>query len=144
MNHRYHKKLHSFTDQIERTLIAIILLLFGGSLVNGILANVTWQIVLFAMMCILIIRPLCAFAALFKTDLHMKEKMVISFFGIKGIGSFFYLSFALNEAEFSSGAVLWTIVALTVLFSLFFHGITATGIMKKINRQFTRYQESGE
>lgn len=140
MNHAYHKKLHSFTDQIERTLIAIVLLLFGGSLVNGILANISWPIVFFSIASILIIRPVCAFVALIKTGLHWKEKLVISFFGIKGIGSFFYLSFALKQTEFSAGPDLWTIVALTVLFSLFLHGITATGIMKKVNRQFTRFE----
>jgi NhaP-type Na+/H+ or K+/H+ antiporter len=34
MHHKYHKKLHSFTDQIEKILVAIVLILLGGAAVS--------------------------------------------------------------------------------------------------------------
>jgi sodium/hydrogen antiporter len=130
--HKFHKKLHEFTDQIERIFLAIVLILFGGILVSGILNNLTWKMALFGVGFIFIIRPLTAFIALTGVNLHYKEKGVISFFGIRGIGSFFYLSFALNQTWFNHGKELWALVSFIVLISIITHGFTAAFSLKKL------------
>ena len=137
-DHDYHRKLHSFTDQIERILLAIVLILFGGALVHGLIQNISWTFVLFALLCIFIIRPITAWLSLFSVDLHSKEKLAISFFGIKGIGSFFYLAFALQEISFEEEKLLWSVVSSVVLFSIVIHGATATYTMKRLGDQFHR------
>jgi NhaP-type Na+/H+ or K+/H+ antiporter len=136
LHHKYHRQLHSFTDQIERILIALILILFGGSLVSGILNSLTWQMAVFAILFVLAIRPLTSLISMIGTKLHLKEKMAISFFGIKGMGSFFYLSFALNEAFFQFKQELWSVVAFVVLLSIIIHGLTATRVMKNLETEF--------
>jgi sodium/hydrogen antiporter len=136
LHHDYHRKMHSFTDQIERIFLAIVLILFGGMLVHGIVENITWSIILFSFLCIFIIRPLATWVSLFATGLHIKEKIAISFFGIKGIGSFFYLAYALHHATFSEDRLLWTIVSSVILFSIIIHGTTATYSMKKLGKKF--------
>ena len=98
MHHKYHKKLHAFSEQIEKILVAVVLILFGGSIAYGVLSILDWQFVLFGLASIFIIRPLCAYFSVIRSDLQKKEKFMISFFGIKGVGSLFYLSFALHEA----------------------------------------------
>ena len=125
MGHKYHKKLHSFSDQIERILVAIVLILFGGSIAYGIFAVLDWQVVMFAAVSILLLRPLCAYLSVMRTNLKFKEKAMISFFGIKGVGSLFYLSFALKQADFEGESRLWAAVAFIVLCSILIHGFTA-------------------
>ena len=132
MDHEYHLKLHEFTDQIERIFVAIVLILFGGSIADGILSRLTWKLVGFAAVAILLIRPVSAYFSLFGTRLDRREKVVISFFGIKGVGSLFYLSFALNEAKFENTPELWALVSLIILCSILIHGITATKAIQKI------------
>lgn len=136
INHHYHTKLHEFTDQIERALVAIVLVLFGGSLVMGILNNLTWQMALFAAVFVFMIRPVTGLIGLVGTSLHRKEKLAISFFGIKGIGSFFYLAFALNEVHFVHQKELWSIGAFVVLLSILVHGLTATPVMQRLEERF--------
>jgi sodium/hydrogen antiporter len=133
----YHIDLHSFTDQIERMLMAIVLILFGGTLYHYIFSEITPTTIAFAVLMVFIIRPVTAFVSLYKTNLHSKEKAVISFYGIKGIGSFFYLSFALLKADFVFRDELWVTVSMVVLLSIFIHGISATAIMEGIERQFS-------
>lgn len=135
MTHRFHKNLHEFTDQIEKILVAIVLLLFGGSIVNGILQYLTVEMALFGLAFLFIIRPLTSLIALIGTRLHIKEKMAISFFGIRGIGSFFYLAFALSTTYFSYAKELWSLVSFIVLISIIIHGITASPVMKKIESE---------
>jgi NhaP-type Na+/H+ or K+/H+ antiporter len=136
LHHKYHRKLHSFTDQVERTLVAIVLILFGGSLVAGILNHLTWPMAIFSVAFVLIIRPLTAMIGLIRTRLHIKEKMAISFFGIKGMGSFFYLAFALSQVHFSHKEALWSVVSFVVLLSIIVHGLTATKIMTRLDKEF--------
>jgi sodium/hydrogen antiporter len=144
LHHQYHRKLHSFTDQIERILLAIVLILFGGGLVKGLLDDLSWTIVLFSIVCVLIIRPLTALTALPKSALHQKEKLAISFYGIKGIGSFYYLSFAGAQMYFGTMPVLWTVVSFVVLLSIIIHGTTASFVMQRLGDQFAVQEEDNK
>ena len=141
MEHEYHGNLHAFTDQIERILVAVMLILFGGSLVTGLLNMLTWKMALFGLACIFLIRPAAGMAALRGATLHAKEKLAISFFGIKGIGSFFYLAFALQQASFRDEKELWSVVGFCVLVSITVHGVTAPYSIDKLRKQFEKQVE---
>jgi NhaP-type Na+/H+ or K+/H+ antiporter len=138
LHHKLHRKVHEFTDQVERILIAIVLILFGGSLISGILNDLTWPMTIFGLVFVLIIRPLSGLIGLTGTRLHIKEKFAISFFGIRGIGSFFYLAFALSETRFNYASELWSLVSFIILLSLGVHGLTATSVMKMMEKRFTQ------
>lgn len=133
--HDYHEDLHSFTDQAERLLVAVILILFGGSIAMGILEPLTLKMALFTVLFVFIIRPIAAYASIFNLKIHIKEKFAISFFGIRGIGSIFYLAFAFREIPFIHEKELWAIIAFTILLSVLIHGITATSAMKHLEEK---------
>jgi NhaP-type Na+/H+ or K+/H+ antiporter len=137
-NHKFHKRLHEFTDQMERILIAVVLLLFGGSLVSGILGALTWELVGFALVFVLLIRPATSLLGMIATRLKPKEKWVIAFFGIRGMGSFFYLAFALQEERFVEQEALWSVVAFVVLLSIVVHGLSAGPVMEQVDIEFSQ------
>ncbi|MCE7055258.1 cation:proton antiporter [Algoriphagus sp. AGSA1] len=124
--HEYHNSLHSFTDQIEQMFIAVLLLLLGGAVALGILEPLNWKMVVFALLFILLIRPVFAYISLTGSTLKPRQKLVSSFFGIRGMGSLFYLSFGLNEIAFDSEDELWAIVTFCIGCSILIHGLTAT------------------
>lgn len=134
IDHKYHRTLHDFTDQVERVLIAIVLILFGGSLVSGVLQVLDWKMVVFAIGFVLVIRPLASILGLIGTRVGWKERGALSFFGIRGMGSFYYLSFALNEQYFSVGEELWAIGSFVVLLSIIVHGITAAPVLERLEQ----------
>ena len=136
-NNEFHKDLHDFSDQIERILVAIVLLVFGGSLVRGILDSLTWQMAMVGVMFIFLIRPFSGMIGLFNTELHLKERLGISFYGIRGLGSFYYLSFALTQKDFLYSNELWSLVSFIVLLSVIVHGLTATTVMKHLESRFS-------
>ncbi len=133
--HSYHVALHDFTDQIERLLMVVLLLLLGGSIVNGILDHLTWHGAIFSLIFLFVIRPLGSMLAMVGEKVHWKEKITISFFGIKGIGSFFYLSFGLHHAYFEDAPELWSIIGFTILISIIIHGISASPVMRYLDLQ---------
>lgn len=128
--HDYHDELHLFTDQVEKLLVAILLILFGGSLVSGILDSLSWKMALFVLLFLLIIRPVAGYLSLYKLDIDRRQKLAISFLGIRGIGSVFYLAFAFHQIDYGNEAALWSIVSFTILCSIVLHGLTANMIMK--------------
>ncbi|HVK96869.1 MAG TPA: sodium:proton antiporter [Flavisolibacter sp.] len=138
INHKYHKKLHDFTDQVERVLVAIVLILFGGSLVSGILSKLSVSMAVFAVGFVLLIRPITSFIGLIKADLHYKEKLAVGFFGIRGMGSFYYLAFALHEGFFALNEELWALGSFVVLLSIILHGLTATPALKRLEVELAK------
>ena len=59
---------------------------------------------------------------------------MIAFFGIRGLGSFYYLAFALGQAKFDRPEILWVTVCLVVLVSIVVHGIAVTPAMRLLDR----------
>ena len=130
--------MHSFTNQIERLFTSILMILFGGAIATGVLAQITWEMFLFALAFLLVIRPVSAYLSLAGSHLQKKEKLAISFFGIREMGSLFYLAFAFGEATFASEDELWSIVTLTIALSITIHGLAATTSMRYLKRKLPR------
>jgi NhaP-type Na+/H+ or K+/H+ antiporter len=86
--HSYHEKLHDFSEQSERLLTMVLLVLFGGALTGGgLLSAVSWPVVILAVLAVFVVRPLSGWIGLAGLPMARGEKAVISFFGIRGIGT---------------------------------------------------------
>lgn len=120
--HEFHQEMHKFIDQVEKILLAIVLFLLGGYTVTHMFMHLSWNTVLLVMLFIFIIRPVFGRIALFNSDMTPKEKMVVSFMGMRGVGSLFYLAFALHEATFAYPGQLWATTGFLVLTSVIVHG----------------------
>ncbi|MFD3539156.1 cation:proton antiporter [Streptomyces sp. NPDC058662] len=132
--HRYHRVMHAFTDQIERLLTAVVLFLVGGFIADGGLEALTWPGAALGLLLFVVIRPLVGWAVQIRGRAVGWERAVIAVFGIRGIGSFFYLAYALGAAEFAAPAEeLWAVVTFTVLLSVLLHGITATPVTARLD-----------
>jgi NhaP-type Na+/H+ or K+/H+ antiporter len=57
---------------------------------------------------------------------------VIAFFGIRGLGSFYYLAYALGQADFGEPQILWVTVCCVVLVSIVTHGMIVTPAMRHL------------
>jgi NhaP-type Na+/H+ or K+/H+ antiporter len=132
--HDYHQVLHNFAEQTERLLTVLLLLLLGGAVVGGLLAPLTWPAALVGLALILLIRPLIGWLSLRGAPGHAAEHWVIGSFGIRGIGSFFYLAYAMTHAEFPDADLLWATVGFVVIVSVVLHGILATPVMQLLDR----------
>jgi sodium/hydrogen antiporter len=129
----YHTEMHDFVHQIEHILMVVLLMVFGGSLVSGLLDHLTWNGALIGLAFLFILRPAAALIGLVGVKVPMHEKIAISFFGIRGIGSFFYLSFALDKVDFADANELWSIVGFIVMVSIILHGVTAARVMRYLD-----------
>jgi len=132
--HEFNRQMHDITEQVERLAMMVLLLLFGGALVSGLMRPLQWVDVAAAVAILLIIRPLGGMIALAGFKASTSEKMTLAFFGIRGVGSFYYLAYGLNHMELAGGERLWAIVGLVALLSILLHGLTVTPVMRRLDR----------
>ena len=134
-DHDYHQTLHDFAEQTEQLLMIALVVLLGGAVASGILSPLTWQAAVVGLVVLFVVRPVTAWIGLSGTTTPKAERAAIAFFGIRGIGSLYYLAYALEHATFADAEELWALVAFTVVVSVLVHGTTATLVTRRLDER---------
>lgn len=133
-DHKFQRDMHDVTEQIERLAMMVLLLLFGGALVSGLLSAVTWVDAVVALIILLIVRPVTGMIGLIGYRADLGEKITLAFFGIRGVGSIYYLAYGLNHVDVAGADRLWGLVGLVITLSILLHGLTVTPVMRTLDR----------
>ncbi|PUA80153.1 cation:proton antiporter [Nocardioides currus] len=139
-SHDYHAAMHEVAERLERLLTLFVLLVLGIAVTRGLLEALDWRGVLVGVGLVLVVRPLAGVVALRAWRRHQEpgemrrsEKLVVAFFGIRGVGSVFYLAYAAGEAPELGQDWLWSTLGFTVILSVLVHGALATPVMARID-----------
>ncbi len=117
-----------FNEQLERIGEVAVVLLVGGMLATG---RIYWEGLWLVPLLFLVIRPLAVMAGLLGSHTSGQQRGLIAWFGIRGIGSIYYLMFALQHGVGGSLAEeLVSIVLTVVAISIIVHGVSVTPLMK--------------
>lgn len=134
--HSYHHDMHEVIERLERLLTLVVLLFLGMALTNGLLSNLDGKGVALSLALLLVIRPVAGLASFIGhrrqrgvQGFDQRERVVAALFGVRGIGSLFYLAYAATHADFPEVRWLWSVVAFTVVVSVYLHGFTAPWAM---------------
>jgi sodium/hydrogen antiporter len=131
--HEFNTRMHDFADETERLMMMAMLVFFGGVLVSGeLLYDVGLRDAIFVALVLFLVRPVTASLSLVGVDRPMLERNIVAFFGIRGLGSIFYLAYALNHGEFADADELWRLLSLVIATSILIHGVTVTPLMRKL------------
>ena len=119
-----------FIEQIEKLLEVGTIVLLGTILTINPVFDYLGQGLLIAAFLIFIIRPLGAAISLLGSKVSPINRAFIGWFGIRGVGSLYYLNYAVGKEIGSSIAeqITW-ISIITVVFSILLHGISSTPLM---------------
>ncbi|MCX9147039.1 cation:proton antiporter [Erythrobacter sp. WG] len=130
--HHFHSALHLFNLAIEHALTAVLLLMVGAAL-GTYLPLVEWRHVVIAASLIFVVRPITGWISLAGTALDVRERLVTAAFGVRGIGSVYYLAFAAGSAAaMPSVGELWVVVLVTIAMSAVVHGLTSGTALQRI------------
>lgn len=141
--HDFHEQLHDFAEQIERLLMMVFLLFLGSIVATGtILAALDWRAVAVAVITLAVVRPLSGWLCLLGTGFPAGEKLVISVFGIRGLGTIYYLAYATGQAAFDDANIVWATGLLIVLISIVVHGIAVTPTMNWVDAKHPKNQNA--
>jgi NhaP-type Na+/H+ or K+/H+ antiporter len=119
-------EVFSFGDTVERILEVILVVLVGVTLA------VHWNLqgVLLGLALMVLVRPPATLLCLIGTPISPLQRGLIGWFGIRGIGSIYYLAYALNHGF--GGEYAYELADLTVsavATSIVLHGLTSQPLM---------------
>lgn len=129
---KYMDSLHSFTEEIERIFVAFMFIFVGIYVCATIDELLDVMIIITALIVLLVIRPVSGWIALYRTDLTSFEKFALSFYGIRGVGSIFYLMYAMVQTTFPNSYELIHVTTVVIVLSVIIHGLSAA-LMKKFD-----------
>lgn len=131
--HHYHRHLHDFSESIEDALTALLLIALGG-LLPALAADLTWNHVAIAVLLIVVLRPLAGWVSVTARALARSDRAVVAVYGVRAIGSIYYLAYATSHADLPHISDLWIITALTIFLSTILHGFSVGWSMDRIGR----------
>ena len=128
----------SFGDTVERLLEVLLVVLVGVAVAS----HWEWAAIPLAAMMFIVIRPLSTLLLLAGTPTTGRQRQLMGWFGIRGIGSLYYVSYALNHG--AGGEAASTVVGLTVgviALSVVVHGMTMQPILAWYQRSLEGHSE---
>jgi len=137
-DHEKHDELHAGAQRIVQLLeLGTIVLVMSMVTVSG-LGVPGWQGWLVGVLLVFLIRPAAALMVLRPRWLASREERgFVAFYGVRGLGSIYYVAAALGTGVLSVGearTVLWTVLA-AVLVSILVHGVTSNAAIRGLEHR---------
>lgn len=133
-DHAFHQELHDYAESTERLASIVFLIMLGGAVVYGALSGLTLPGILVAVAIVLLVRPLTGSIAMARSPLDARSRAAVAFFGIRGVGTIYYLAHAATEASFEGIEQVWAVAILVILISIVLHGVTASPALQWVRR----------
>jgi NhaP-type Na+/H+ or K+/H+ antiporter len=119
----------SFNEQLER-LGELAVVLIVGAMLADIQAWGPGIVLAFSLF--VVIRPLATLLTLFRAPLSRPQRAFIAWFGVRGVGSIYYLAYALSHGVSAPAARMLADVTLVVVAaSIVLHGVSVTPLMHR-------------
>jgi NhaP-type Na+/H+ or K+/H+ antiporter len=113
-------------SEAEGELLLLVVFFLVGVVATSLLGTLDWTIVLYAILSLTIIRMLPVAISLVGTKLRRSSVLFVGWFGPRGLASIVLVLVALEEPALAPLAPqIATIVLVTVILSVFAHGISA-------------------
>jgi len=123
----------SFNEQIERIAEVVAVVAVGALLWGVDWSRASWW---FVALLLLVIRPLAVVVGLAGSATSRGQRILVGWFGIRGIGSLFYLAYATDRGLAADTATTMAALVLSVVVvSIVVHGISVTPLMKVYERR---------
>ena len=111
------------------TMSLITWVAFGSAVVGLAIGQATWQIILYAILSLTLVRIVPVFLSLSGMALNVESQLFVGWFGPRGLASIVFAVIVLNENLPGSNTLAIT-VAWTVLLSVLAHGLTANPLAR--------------
>jgi NhaP-type Na+/H+ or K+/H+ antiporter len=110
------------------TLGLVTWVIFGAAVVARHVNDFTWEVVVYALLSLTVVRMLPVFLSLAGARLATNEKLFIGWFGPRGMASIVFGVIVLNE-QLPGGSVVILTVVCTILLSVLAHGLSANPLV---------------
>ena len=130
-----------FTEEVGGLLAAVTWMGFGALAISSALPHITWQIVVYALVSLTVVRMVPVAIAMARSGARVQTVLFIGWFGPRGLASVVFALLALERGVPESQTLLTTVVV-TVGLSVFLHGLTSGPLVAAYHRWYTAHAGS--
>ena len=113
------------------TLALITWVIFGSGVVGQVIGQFSWQVLLYSVLSLTIVRMVPVYWVLSGMNLHAAEKLFMGWFGPRGLASIVFAVIILNN-HLPGGGTIGLTAACTIMLSIIAHGLSANPLVAKL------------
>ncbi len=122
------------SEGVGETLALLTWFIFGTVVIGRYLEFFTWEMLVYALLSLTVIRMLPVFVSLTGTGVSTSSKLFLGWFGPRGLASIVFAIIVL-EKDVAGSKFIATVVAVTVILSLVAHGISANPLANLLGKK---------
>ena len=119
------------------TLALITWVIFGAVVVGQSVGSFNWQVVLYALLSLTVVRMLPVFLVLIGMNLRVDERLFMGWFGPRGLASIVFAVIVLNSHLPGADTISMTVVC-TITLSIIAHGLSANPLAAALGARISR------
>lgn len=127
--------LYEFAEAEGQLLTLFSFMLFGSVLLIPALTHINYEILIYSILSLTIIRLIPVFISLIGKNLRVSSILFLGWFGPRGLASILFGLLVIDEADLNNGELIFNTMVITVFFSIFAHGITAYPFSQLYSKQ---------
>ena len=128
----------SLNENVGAILAGVTWVGFGALAVGAMFPHVTWRIVIYAVLSLTVVRMVPVAIALAGTGVRLPTVAFMGWFGPRGLASIVFALIALEDG-IPDKQTLLTTVMMTVLMSVFLHGLSSVPLVAAYSRWYAAY-----
>jgi sodium/hydrogen antiporter len=127
-----------FTEETGDLLAAFVWIGFGALVLGPVLGHLTWQVVLYAVISLTVVRMVPVALALLRSGARAPTVAFIGWFGPRGLASLVFALLVVERGVPEQNTLLSTVMV-TVALSVILHGLTSVPLVKRYHSWYERH-----
>ena len=137
------EQINDLSEQLGNVLSGVTFVLFGAILLGPALGELTWELALYAVLSLTLIRMLPVAIAMLGTRARAPTLGFLGWFGPRGLASIVFAVIVVEESNLPHEHLIVLAVYLTVGLSVFAHGLSAAPLANRYGRWYERSLRDG-
>ncbi len=133
------EEVNRLTEEVGGVLDGITFIFFGAILLGPALGELTWQLALYAVLSLTVVRMLPVAIGMLGSHARVPTVGFLGWFGPRGLASIVFAVIVIEESQLPHEQLIVTAIYLTVGLSVFAHGLTASPLADRYGQWFQRH-----
>ena len=133
------EELNQLSEEVGAVLNAITFILFGAILLGPALTEVSWQLAVYAVLSLTIVRMIPVAIAMWRSHARRPTVGFVGWFGPRGLASIVFAVIVVEESQLPHEHLIVLATYLTVGLSVLAHGLTAAPLAGRYARWYERH-----
>ena len=128
------EKINQLSEQVGNVLSGVTFLFFGAILLGPALGELSWELALYAVLSLTLVRMLPVAIAMLGSRARLPTLGFLGWFGPRGLASIVFAVIVIEESDLPHEHLIVLAIYLTVGLSVFAHGLSAAPLADRYGR----------